>query len=175
MFKNDPAARWLNRPRPAKPTRQQHHRPKSGKGKTAVIPGDGDPCPLRCADERPVAALLSAQIVGRSLTPLRLRGIAARPGDGSGCTAFLRLPDEPQASLQTRPPDLGGALGEGAVPVVLTVSLGSPRGTHTEASKSITVEAAAEAWIKRVEANGMRLSARGQGSKRLRMVRRKAQ
>jgi hypothetical protein len=59
--------------------------------------------------------------------------------------------------------------------VVLTVSLGSPRGTHTEASKSITVEAAAEAWIKRVEANGMRLSARGQGSKRLRMVRRKAQ
>jgi len=47
VFKNDPAARWLNRPRPATPARQQHHMPKSGKGKTAVIPGDGDPCP-RC-------------------------------------------------------------------------------------------------------------------------------
>ena len=27
LFKNDPAAQWLNRPRPAKPKRQQHHRP----------------------------------------------------------------------------------------------------------------------------------------------------
>jgi hypothetical protein len=34
-------------PQPAKPTRQQHHKPKSGKGETIVIPGDGDPCP-RC-------------------------------------------------------------------------------------------------------------------------------
>jgi hypothetical protein len=42
-----PAAQWLNRPQPAKPTRQQHHKPKSRKGKTTVIPGDGDPCP-RC-------------------------------------------------------------------------------------------------------------------------------
>jgi hypothetical protein len=35
------------------------------------------------------------------------------------------------------------------------------KGTHTAPSKSITVEAAAEAWIKRVEVNRMRLSARG--------------
>ena len=27
--------------------RKQHHKPKSRKGKTTVIPGDGDPCP-RC-------------------------------------------------------------------------------------------------------------------------------
>ena len=47
LFKNDPAAQWLNRPQPAKPMRQQHHKPKSRKGKTIVIPGDGDPCP-RC-------------------------------------------------------------------------------------------------------------------------------
>jgi hypothetical protein len=40
------------------------------------------------------------------------------------------------------------------------------KGTHTAASRSITVEAAAEAWITRVEANGMQLSARGQRSNR---------
>jgi hypothetical protein len=47
LFKSDPAAQWLDHPQPAKPTRQQHHKPKSRKGKTTVIPGDGDPCP-RC-------------------------------------------------------------------------------------------------------------------------------
>jgi hypothetical protein len=59
LFKSDRAARWLNRaepgkptrqqysPQPAKTTRQQPHKPKSGKGKTTVIPRDGDPCP-RC-------------------------------------------------------------------------------------------------------------------------------
>ena len=46
-FEHDRAARWLNRPGPAKPTRQQQHKPKRGSGKTTVIPGDGDPCP-RC-------------------------------------------------------------------------------------------------------------------------------
>jgi hypothetical protein len=47
LFMNDPAAQWLVRPQPARPTRQQHHKPRSRKGKTIVIPGDGDPCP-RC-------------------------------------------------------------------------------------------------------------------------------
>ena len=47
LFKSDPPAQWLNGQQPAKPKRQQHHKPKSGKGKTIVIPGDGDPCP-RC-------------------------------------------------------------------------------------------------------------------------------
>jgi hypothetical protein len=47
QFGRDRAARWLNRPQTAKPTRQQQHKPKSGNGKTTVIPGDGDPCP-RC-------------------------------------------------------------------------------------------------------------------------------
>ena len=47
LFKSDPATQWLNHPQPAKPTRQQHHKPKSGRGETTVIPGDGDPCP-RC-------------------------------------------------------------------------------------------------------------------------------
>jgi len=28
-FENDPAAQWLNRPQPAKPTLQQHRKPKS--------------------------------------------------------------------------------------------------------------------------------------------------
>jgi len=47
LFKRDPAAQRLNRPQRAKPKRQQHQKPKSGKGETIVIPGDGDPCP-RC-------------------------------------------------------------------------------------------------------------------------------
>ena len=46
------------------------------------------------------------------------------------------------------------------MPADLPVSLGFTKGgTHTEASKSITVAASAEARIKRVAANGMRLSA----------------
>jgi hypothetical protein len=32
LFKNDPAAQWLNRPQPARPMRQQHHKPKIRKG-----------------------------------------------------------------------------------------------------------------------------------------------
>jgi hypothetical protein len=47
-FERDRAARWLNRPGPAKPTPPQQHKPKSGSGKTTVIPGDGDRCP-RCS------------------------------------------------------------------------------------------------------------------------------
>jgi hypothetical protein len=47
LFQNDPAAQWLNRTQPAKPTRQQHRKPKRRKGKSIVISGDGDPCP-RC-------------------------------------------------------------------------------------------------------------------------------
>jgi hypothetical protein len=47
LFKSDPVAEWLNHPHSAKPTRQQHHKPKNGNGKTIVIPGDGNPCP-RC-------------------------------------------------------------------------------------------------------------------------------
>jgi hypothetical protein len=46
-FENDPAARWLKKSHPAKPVRQPRYKPKSGIGKTIVIPGDGDPCP-RC-------------------------------------------------------------------------------------------------------------------------------
>jgi hypothetical protein len=46
-FERDPATRWLDRPRSAKPARQQQQKPKSGNGKTIVIAGDGDPCP-RC-------------------------------------------------------------------------------------------------------------------------------
>jgi hypothetical protein len=46
-FERDRTARWFNRPLPAKPTHQQQRKPKSGNGKTIIIPGYGDPCP-RC-------------------------------------------------------------------------------------------------------------------------------
>jgi hypothetical protein len=47
QFERDRAARRLNRPQIAKPDATATAKPKSGNGKTTVIPGDGDPCP-RC-------------------------------------------------------------------------------------------------------------------------------